>query len=350
MKKILNNIGLIFLLTIGYVNAQDPLFTQFYNNPVYYNPGQIALNNGYSAKFHARNQWGPIPGKFNTIHASFEAVMIPKLAFAVNAFSDVAGQANLRSTGGYMHYAYRPVETRNLIFQLGVCGGIINRSVDWSKLVFSDQLHPTQGDGGQSAFMSPDRRSFTYADFGAGFSLRFNHEASKYGKGYKKMMVTIGGSAMHLSMPRDAFFASDVLPVKFVGNAQVAMLFGETVIAPSLIYENQRKFQTANIGLHLFRGPMIFGAHVRNEVMYYDPKRFESLLFSLGVRLPMSDERQLKIMYSVDFTTSKLRSSSFGSHEISLVMDWNDRFLLEKNYKKRSKKKQYQCPKDLGGL
>ena len=100
----------------------------------------------------------------------------------------------------------------------------------------------------------------------------------------------------------------------------------------------------------MIKDALILGVHIRNEVLFYDARRFESLLFNAGVRIPFTEKRQLKLTYSIDLTLSKLRSASFGSHELSLVMDWNDRYLMEKNFKKRSKKRQYQCPKDFGGL
>lgn len=336
-------------VVIGTINAQDPNFSQFYNNPVYYNPGMVAMNNGYSLKAHARNLWAPIPGKFNTFSASFEAQVIPKLGFAVNAYTDVAGEANLRTTGGYMTYAYRPVDNRNFMLQVGVTGGVVNKSIDWSKLRFSDHYHEVHGEVGTTQFMAPNYNNVVYADFGSGIVMRFNHQSKKRGM-YKKMMTTIGFSALHLTQPNEGLIVGDNLPMKFVGSFSSAILLNETIITPSIIYERQNTFQTATIGFSVIKRPLVFGVWLRNEGLFYRPHRFDSFVFNLGVHIPGQKEQVLKIMYSIDFTLSPLRRSSFGSHEISIIYDWDDRYIFQKYRAKKSKMRRYQCPKGFLGV
>lgn len=348
MKHLLTALTILIALTTK-VNAQDPNFSQFYNNPVYYNPGMIALNNGYSVKVQARNLWAPVPGKFNTFSASFEAQVIPKLAFAVNAYTDVAGEALLRSSGGYMTYAYRPVETRNFMLQVGVNGGIVNKYIDWSKLRFSDNYHEVHGEVGTSQFIAPNYNSVVYADFGSGISMRFNHESRKRGA-YKKLMATVGFSALHLTQPKEGLIVGDALPMKFVGYLNTAILLNETIISPSIIYENQRTFQTATIGFSIIKRPLIIGIWLRNEGLFYRAYRFDSFIMNFGVNLPSQRKQTFKIMYSVDFTVSQLRSASFGSHEISLIYDWDDRYIFQKYRSKKSRMRRYQCPKDFMGI
>ena len=79
------------LLSTRIVLAQDPNFSQFANNPVYYNPAMTAIGKGYTFRAHARNLWAPIPGRFNTFSAAFEGEVVNKLGVGVLAFSDVAG-------------------------------------------------------------------------------------------------------------------------------------------------------------------------------------------------------------------------------------------------------------------
>ncbi|MCO5258631.1 MAG: PorP/SprF family type IX secretion system membrane protein [Crocinitomicaceae bacterium] len=347
MKKIVTFILIVFCV-VG-VQAQDPNFSQFYNNPVYYNPGMISLNSGYSVKLHARNLWAPVPGRFNTFAASFEGQIIPKLAMAVNAYTDVAGEALLRTTGGYLTYAYRPIETKNFMLQVGVNGGIINKYIDWSKLRFSDNYHEIQGEVGTTAFIAPSYRSTTYADFGSGISIRFNHEARKY-SGYRKLMATFGFSALHLTQPKEGLMTGGKLPIKLVASFNTAILVNETIISPAIIYENQNRFQTATIGFSVIQRPIIVGAWIRNEGIFRRANKFDSFVLNFGVNFPTKKNQVVKVMYSIDFTISQLRSASFGSHELSLVYDWNDRFMSQKHRMKRSRQRTYQCPKDFMGI
>lgn len=343
---------ILYIILIGFAfqsKAQDANFSQFYNNPVYYNPGMVALNNGYSFKAQARSLWTPIPGKFNTFSASFEGQVIPKLAMAVNAFTDMAGEAGLRTTGGYLTYAYRPVENKKFMIQVGLNAGIVNKNIDWSKLRFSDNYHELYGEIGSSQFIAPTYRNSNFADFGTGIVARFNHEAKKTGL-YKKMMIMTGFSVLHLTRPKDGFILGGNLPMKFVGTFQTAILLNDFVLNPSIIYENQNKFQTATIGLLMMKNPLVFGVFYRNEGVYYRANRFDSVILTFGVNLNTKNESTVKIMYSADFTISQLRSSSFASHEISVIYNLDNRFMFQAYRAKRSRAKFFKCPSEFRGL
>lgn len=342
----------LFLLSIlgsFSANAQDPNFSQFYNNPMYYNPSLVAIGGGYTVRVHARNLWAPIPGRFNTFAASFEGEVIPKLGFGFNAFSDVAGEAMLRTTGGYLTYGYRIIETKNFMLQFGATGGLINKSIDWSRLKFSDQYDETLGEIGPSQFIAPDNTSILYPDFGSGLSVRFNHESKKVGA-YKKMMVTTGFAMHHLNQPADVFISGNsFLPMKMVGHFNTAILVNESILSPGFIYERQREFQTFTLGLAFTKKPLTVGLWLRNEYAYLTGKRFDSFILNVGTSLPLKNDQNIRMTYSIDFTVSQLRSSSFGSHELSLVYDIDNRYMLKGHHSRRSKKRRYQCPKDFMG-
>lgn len=331
------------------VHAQDPNFSQFYNNPVYYNPSLVAINGGYTIRAHARNLWAPIPGKFNTFAASFEGEIIPKLGFAFNAFTDVAGEGMLRTTGGYLTYGYRIVESKNFLLQFGATGGIINKNIDWSRLKFSDQYDESLGEVGPSQFIAPDNTSILYPDFGSGLTMRFNHESKRVGS-YKKMMVTTGFAVHHLNQPADVFISGNsFLPMKYVGHLNASILVNESILSPGLIYERQREFQTFTVGLSMTKKPLTVGIWMRNEYAYLKARTFDSFILTVGTSLPTKKDQNIRIMYSVDFTVSQLRASSFGSHELSLVYDIDNKYMLKSYHSRRNKMRRYQCPKDFMG-
>ena len=116
MRALLLFISLI--AAVGNTYSQDPNFSQFYNNPIYYNPSMTAVNNGIAVRLNARSLWGPIPGRFNTFSFSAEAQTMYKMGLGIMAYSDVGGEALLRTAGGYVNYSYRPVDTKTLFFRL----------------------------------------------------------------------------------------------------------------------------------------------------------------------------------------------------------------------------------------
>lgn len=73
MRKLVFTALLFTLIAgAGSLKAQDPIFSQFYNNPIYYNPGYIGLNSGFRARFNYRDQWTGIPEDFKTYNFSLD--------------------------------------------------------------------------------------------------------------------------------------------------------------------------------------------------------------------------------------------------------------------------------------
>ncbi|WP_343789462.1 type IX secretion system membrane protein PorP/SprF, partial [Wandonia haliotis] len=53
------------------VKAQDPIFTQFYANPLYLNPALAGTHGCPRFALNYRNQWPAISGNFVTYSASY---------------------------------------------------------------------------------------------------------------------------------------------------------------------------------------------------------------------------------------------------------------------------------------
>ena len=338
----------LLLLPLGSI-GQDPNFSQFFNNPVYYNPATTAMNGGYTVRLQARNLWAPIPGRFNSYSAGFEAEMIPRVGLGVMGFSDVGGEGLLRTVGGYLSYSYRAVETKNFMWQLGVSGGIINKYVDWTQFTFSDQLHEVQGEVRSSNFIPPNSNNVMYADFGAGTAIRFNHTSKKSGP-YRRMMTTIGFGIHHLNQPTDAFILGfEYLPIKYTGHLKSDILVEELILSPAVIYERQNQFQTFSAGMALLVKPISVGVWFRNRSYTMAFHNYDSFIFVLGTQLPLQHERSVRLTYSIDFTLSRLRSASFGSHELSLIMNFDNRYVMKGKHRKQKRRSTYKCPDEFMG-
>jgi type IX secretion system PorP/SprF family membrane protein len=345
----LRSIVFVGIMMHTLVFGQDANFSQFYNNPTYYNPSMTAINGGYTVRLHARNLWAPIPGRFNTYTASFEAEVLPRVGVGIIGFSDVGGEGLLRTVSGMLSYAYRAVDTKNFTLQAGINGGIVSKYVDWDQFTFSDQLHEVQGEVRQTSFIAPNSNNVLYADFGAGISTRFNHLSKKTGP-YRQLMATIGFGIHHLSKPSDAFIIGyEYLPIKYTGHAKLDILLGTYVLSPAVIYEHQNRFQTFSIGMSVQVKPINLGVWFRNRNYGFALKNYDSFTFAMGTFLPIKNERDIKITYSIDFTISKLRAASFGSHELSLVMNFNNRYMLKGRHMRQKTRSTFKCPADFMG-
>ncbi len=321
----------IFLFFISFISlAQDPNFSQFFNNPIYYNPGMTALDDGMRFRSNFRNLWGPIPSKFNTFSMSLDAQAVGNTGLGVIAVSDNEGEGNLRTNliGGI--YSYRPIETKNLKVQVGFSTTFVHKRIDWDQLVFSDNLDQVFGNVNESNFVIPANDRIIYPDFGAGAVVKFNLGHSEDKKA--KVTSTIGASFHHLTKPKDALMGIDGrLPIKSVYHATFNFLGPNNIIySPGFIYEKQSNLETFQIGFNTVKNPIYAGFWFRNKNFSLAGKRFDSFIFNLGLITPLNKYNRMRLCYSFDFTVSHLKTSSMGSHEIALVIEFDDKVLFEK--------------------
>ena len=261
--------------------AQDPNFSLFYNNPTYYNPAMTAINKGLTFRANIRNQWCPIPGRFNTFNVSFDGEISNSLAMGVNVLSDVAGEGLLRTTGGILSYSYCPIQNENHIIQFGMSSGFMNKYVDWTRLAFSDQYDEVLGKIYNSNFIPPDNNNYTYVDLGSGFAYQFFYDRKTTGF-FKKMLFNLGASMNHLNRPKDAYFSgNDYIPIKTVLHSKNQLHLGNYLYTIAGIYETQNKFQTMTLGFSFqLKDYLNFGFWNRTGKTM-NGQRFESYISSL---------------------------------------------------------------------
>jgi type IX secretion system PorP/SprF family membrane protein len=353
MKKILTYSFLIsiFLGLSDSILAQDPNFSMFYNNPTYYNPGMVAIGNGLTLRANTRSLWTPIPSKFNTSSVSVEAEAINKVGVGFQAYTDVAGEGFLRTSGANFQYMYRPIESKNFLLQIGFSAGLVNKYIDWNKLVFSDQLDEVHGVVQPSAFQNPQTRTVTYGDFASGFAIKFNAPHKKSRQVFRKVMGTLGGGFHHLTSPKDAFLGdNERLPIKFVGHTNWNILINKVIYAPAAIYERQNKFETFTIGMNVINKPFFAGFWIRNQNYLFSGDNFDSFIATIGVQLNPKNTATYRIAYSFDMTLSRLKTNSIGSHEVSLVIDLDNRVLFQRIKNTKKMREKYKCPEDFKGF
>ena len=90
--------SLIFL--IGFVKAQDAIYSQLYNEPSQVNPAFAGLSASPVFKVSYRNQWPNIPQAFNTFSASYQQ-LIP----AINCGIGLRLQGDIMGAGIYSNYS-----------------------------------------------------------------------------------------------------------------------------------------------------------------------------------------------------------------------------------------------------
>lgn len=295
----------LFLLMIGLLlikplKAQDAEFTQFYANPLYLNPAFAGSNICPRICINYRNQWPGIAGTYVTTSASFDRFVYKiKSGIGVLVTNDNAGQGTLKTTNvsGIYSYQWRP--TRKISVNVGFKATYAQKTINWSKLTFGDQIDERRGFVYNTNEI-PGKSRKSYVDFSAGAVV------------FSKIFF-IGFAADHLTQPDESLLGGvSKLPMKFTGHAGAVIPVGdkksETSISPNILYQKQQDFQQLNLGVYVTKGAMVGGLWYRNS---------DAFIVLIGVQKGM-----FKIGYSYDVTVSKLTNASAGSHELSLGLQF----------------------------
>lgn len=316
MKKI----ALIVILVAPLlVKGQDMQFSQYYASPLYLNPAFSGTAESHRMALTHRNQWPQIGNGFVSYAFSYDYNMPDlKSGFGLLITTDRAGSAGLRSTTASFNYAYKVQLSSNWMFDPALSFAYNRRHIDFSKLVFGDQLEFT--DTGEvitrDLEVLNNLTDITYFDAGIG-GLMYNR---KFWWGF---------SANHLNRPNQSLLGEEsLLPIKYSvhGGVKIPLYNGLkkrnkiSSLAPSFNYKKQGNFDQLDIGVHFLYDPIMLGIWYRGVPIQQevnDRVSQDAVVVILGVRF-----KNLEVGYSYDFTTSELNSVSGGAHEVSIIYEF----------------------------
>lgn len=332
MRKI--SLTLIFSIVTLHAMSQDPQFSQYYQAPLYLNPGFTGITKGQRLIVNHRLQWPNLPQAFSTYAASYDVFLQDiNSGIGVQFMSDKMGSANWKSTSASLHYSYKIRLTDKLVFSPGLSFGFGTNGLDRSQLRMGDAL----AYGASSLDPKLDHvEGQRYMDFGSGLVL------------YTKQLW-LGASFMHMNRPNVSFLGEDNrLGMK--SSVHGGMRFdisnrlrpGRTVyFTPSFVYRVQGKtFSQLDVGANFHVDPVSVGIWYRGKPFskgVNSAVEQDALILFMGLYL-----KDLTVGYSYDFTISSLHNGSGGSHEVSLIYEF-----VKKKHKPR-KQKLIPCPAFYG--
>jgi type IX secretion system PorP/SprF family membrane protein len=199
MKKNIFSLIIVLgcLLMISSVRAQDVNFTQYFSTPLYYNPAYTGINTGVRARFSFRNQWPSLPVSYKSYYFSADIGDrgLPGaggLGLYVNSNND--GVAFIHDLMVGLTLSVRIPITQYMVSQVGIKAAMGQRRVNWTDLVWTDQLSELYGNIYQSSFVPPDANKRVYPDFGIGGLLLFSNQEGN-------MTGTTGFAVDHVFQP-----------------------------------------------------------------------------------------------------------------------------------------------------
>ncbi len=334
MKKKLLTI-VFFLVACIEVFGQDPQFSQFYAAPLYLNPAFTGTTAEHRFVMNYRNQWMSLPSSFATHAFSYDLNMKSiNSGFGVLLTTDKAGAASLRSSTANLLYSYKIYIADKWVIKPAISFGYGIRSIDYSKLIFGDQL----------AFGNPDAPTIdpsitnygniSYFDFGSGL-LIYNPK------------FWVGISSYHMNEPDQSLLGEESKILRknsLHAGVRIPLYKGPqkreriSSIAPSFIYKQQGAYDQLDLGVQFNYNPVMVGFWYRGipvQQNVRDNLSQDAIVFLFALKFEKYD-----IGYSYDMTVSELGPTTGGSHEISLIYQLD----LKRAPKTKRKEKYIPCP------
>lgn len=307
-------VGLLTLLWSTNLQAQDPVYSQFFAAPMQLNPALTGLLEGPVIGINYRNQWPNIPNAYATYAISYSQYA-PSIQSGFGALieADVAGDGIYANYRLGLFYAYDIRFNKKFYIRTGLEANFVNSRLAWNKLVFLDQLD-VNGPTGDPSNEAIGASSINYVDFGAGLMVNTPY-------------FYAGFALKHLNAPQEQFLqqyqdGSSELPLRYslhVGSkillSRNNKLGDKTFLLPNILFTKQRQFHQLNLGAQLRHGLFLGGIAFRHTFTNAD-----AVIFMLGIQ-----HKIVKIGYSYDLTLSSLGVQSGGAHEVSLIFHFGSK-------------------------
>ena len=298
--------------------AQAPQFSQFYASPLYLAPSFAGATDGSRLVLNYRNQWPEIPGGFITYAFSLDHYFHNyNSGVGIVLFRDQAGSGRLASTKGAMAYSYHFSLDHNWTVRPGVQFSFEERTLDFSRLIFSDQLSLVNGIN-PGSYTSQSFERIGYFDAASSVLVYSSN-------------IWAGLAVDHLMSPNQSMTSHEIsrVPPKFSVFGGYRFTYGgrfaeqlQESISLAVVYKNQGMFNQLDLGAYwsknpislglLYRGIPVFNNHVHGFA------NNDALVFIGGLRT-----KNMRIGYSYDFTISRLINNTGGAHEVSLIYQFN---------------------------
>ncbi len=344
MKR-LSKLMFFLLLSALSSQAQDVHFSQYFTSPMTLNPANTGLvNRNFRVAANYRQQWAAVTSNpYETYSLSFDGTLMKNrfgngdaLGYGILLLNDQAGVGQLTNSTLGLSLAYHHAFGRNKdqYISLGVQTYLVNKSIDFQKLIFGSQWDPASGtviDGGSGEIFNNNREGYTDFNTGAMYSGKVGKNATMYS----------GLSFYHVTRPNETFLNS---PNKI--HSRVAGYLGGS-------FEVTDYIVTYGSAMYQQQGPqsefMIGGAAGFVMNPHHDFDNTDNV-FYLGAWYRYGDAiipyigldfSQFTFGLTYDATISTLANASSGTGAYELSMIYNG------FYPQATKREQYNfsCPK-----
>jgi type IX secretion system PorP/SprF family membrane protein len=287
------------MLCCGIAEAQDHMYSQFFNSPVYLNP---ALNGQFEGDLRMnliyRNQYTSVPGSLSYVSASID-YNVPQFGGGIGLLftrsNEGAAYLNKNNISGIYSYS---VGSESFVLSFGLQAGVTNRAVDFGKLVFGDQIDPRLGyiPGSTSNADMPLFNNKFYFDSGAGINLTVGE-------------FNVGGALQHVNRPNESFTGTPSrLPMRSTMHASYRLNLTrddnlddeeKSYVIPSVVFYKQAAAQSISAGVQYKRRSVNAGVWYRSGGQGGPSAFVVSLIFDLFINKDGGEKVRFGVSHDV---------------------------------------------------
>ena len=343
IKKIV--IILIFSFSLQ-IRGQDVSFSQFDLNMLYMNPALAGFEQDNRILLARRNQWVGISEKFNSNIIEFNlSSNLKKRRISGGEIDWTGGIYLIENTAntvlksyhvGIVPWSFHFQLPKNFYISMGLQNTLRFNSIDWSQLVFSDQINAYDDDVlASNAELPAFENQNSFLDPSFGFIL------TKHSNLNKKSSNTsfIGFAWHHLYPPIESFYNDQSqiakIPQKFTFHGQFISGFNDFISESfsfwKVSYKHTKQGSNAtqkdDIGISLalannvqLEGGVFYrAARMKLENENKVSIMSESIIPVLRIRMGVGQDLGMELSYSYDYNFSRLNNTNaVATNEIAL--------------------------------
>jgi len=331
--QLLTCILLLVFNTFGFkLYGQDVTFTHFMQNPIYYNPAAVGIDQGLLVSLNYRRALMYLPSKFETIALGMDQSLhdteIRGLGGAgLFLTRNVEGDGNYCTTAIGIPISARVIVNDNLKFQLGIAPVFYQKSINFDNLVFYDQLNPYYGviiPKSQLSLLTANQ-TVNFFDFHIGIFGRYESDPSDQSN-VRNNTFDFGLSVQHLPEPNQSFegFKSK-LPSKYslmMRYSHVLDTWGyqNSAIQPLVLIEKQGSMEDFITGLNYKYKSFSAAAYLRHEQNSLLQVTEMMMLIGTEFHLHEGSFSTMQLNYSFDLLVHTSQVNRNISNEVSIIL------------------------------
>jgi len=328
-------LGSYLFLKLQSAQSQDPSFSQIENSRLYTHSSDLVYRCGLQAEAIYRNQWSNIPGGFTTVFAGavYQSEKM-KSGFGFKYLSDTEGSIGFRTTDFKGIYRYSIIQPQNTLYESLVASlefGRIIKNIDWSQLVFSNQLDPVFGVVAGGPNLGIDTKPVSFWDFATSVTYRSKLKLFEINRPYTLSLSWRHMGVGQLSNKEESLTRTgEKLPGIITLTASMSFtpvqFYRMPLFKPIIRYEHQRNLKRIILGSMMGvtyedvtskeSSTWYLGAYYSSQYNPLNIFNTNGLIFQIGVE--KGAQSKFSIAYSYDLNSGGLgNASSGGTHEVT---------------------------------